>query len=74
MICFVFKDLDLRPPSLPRSLNDQSGFLPVFRSGSCSEIGPKTYMEDEHICIDDILGHLGAGADLPTPAAFYGVR
>ncbi|KAK8940407.1 putative protein phosphatase 2C 27 [Platanthera zijinensis] len=67
------QDSDLGFPSLSSSLDDQSGFLPVFRSGSCSEIGPKLYMEDEHICIDDIVDHLGADADLPAPGAFYGV-
>lgn len=43
-------------------------FLPVYRSGSCSEIGPKPYMEDFHICIDDLSNHLSA-----TAGAFYGV-
>ncbi|KAK8968687.1 putative protein phosphatase 2C 27 [Platanthera guangdongensis] len=52
------------------SLDDQSGFLPVFRSGSCLEIWPKLYMEDEHICIDDIVDHLGTDANLSAPDAF----
>lgn len=30
-------------------------------------------MEDEHICIDDLLEHLGATANLTYPGAFYGV-
>ncbi|KAJ9673284.1 hypothetical protein PVL29_023088 [Vitis rotundifolia] len=51
----------------------KSGFLPVFRSGSCAERGPKQYMEDEHICIDNLIEHLGATADFPSPGAFYGV-
>ncbi|KAG1355298.1 putative protein phosphatase 2C 27 [Cocos nucifera] len=51
----------------------QSGFLPVFRSGSCSEMGPKPYMEDEHICIDNLVEHLGDPPDFPSPGAFYGV-
>ncbi|XP_010909291.1 probable protein phosphatase 2C 27 isoform X1 [Elaeis guineensis] len=51
----------------------QTGFLPVFRSGSCSEIGSKPYMEDEHICIDNLVKHLGALPDFPSPGAFYGV-
>lgn len=46
----------------------------MFRSGSCAEIGPKQYMEDEHICVDDLLEHLGATVDFPSPGAFYGVR
>ncbi|XP_050262955.1 probable protein phosphatase 2C 27 isoform X1 [Quercus robur] len=48
-------------------------FVPVFRSGSCSEIGPKPYMEDEHICIDNLFEHLGSTAPFPSPGAFYGV-
>ncbi|PKI75783.1 hypothetical protein CRG98_003826 [Punica granatum] len=30
-------------------------------------------MEDEHICIDNLLEHLGSGSDFPSPGAFYGV-
>lgn len=30
-------------------------------------------MEDEHICIDNLLEHLGATAHFPSPGAFYGV-
>ncbi|CAO2833708.1 unnamed protein product [Amaranthus hypochondriacus] len=52
---------------------EKSGFLPVFRSGSCAEIGPKQYMEDEHICIDNLCEHLSASDDFPSPAAYYGV-
>lgn len=51
----------------------KSDFLTVFRSGSYCEIGPKQYMEDEHICIDNLLEHLGEDADVPSPGAFYGV-
>ncbi|XP_021863184.1 probable protein phosphatase 2C 27 [Spinacia oleracea] len=51
----------------------KSGFLPVYRSGSCAEIGPKQYMEDEHVCIDNLREHLGASDDFPCLAAFYGV-
>lgn len=51
----------------------QTAFLPVFRSGSCSEIGPKSRMEDEHICIDNLVSHLGASVNFPSPGAFYGV-
>ncbi|XP_057500447.1 probable protein phosphatase 2C 47 [Actinidia eriantha] len=52
---------------------EDSRFLPVFRSGSCSEIGPKTYMEDEYICVDNLQEHLGAASGLFSPGAFYGV-
>ncbi|PKA48123.1 putative protein phosphatase 2C 27 [Apostasia shenzhenica] len=66
-------DLDREPASLPSLLDGQAKFLPTFRSGSCSEIGPKTSMEDEHICIDNLVDHLGSGADFPAHGAFYGV-
>ncbi|XP_072988001.1 probable protein phosphatase 2C 47 isoform X1 [Typha latifolia] len=65
---FEFGSLDLTSPQ-----EGQSGFLPVFRSGSCSEIGPKKYMEDEHICVDNLVEYLGGPKDFPAPGAFYGV-
>ncbi|XP_016442221.1 putative protein phosphatase 2C 27 [Nicotiana tabacum] len=52
---------------------ENSNFLPVFRSGSCAEKGPKQYMEDEHICMDDLLNHVGDMTGLTSPGAFYGV-
>ncbi|CAN4121314.1 unnamed protein product [Withania somnifera] len=51
----------------------QSNFEPVFRSGSCAEKGAKQYMEDEHICIDDLVIHINEIAGSTSPAAFYGV-
>jgi len=48
-------------------------FVPCIRSGSFSDIGPRTYMEDEHICIDDLSLHLGSSFKFPKPSAFYGV-
>ncbi|KAJ6938158.1 protein phosphatase 2C 27 [Populus alba x Populus x berolinensis] len=50
-------------------------FPAVFRSGSCAEGGPKQYMEDEHVCIDNLVDHLSAttSANCPSPGAFYGV-
>ncbi|OWM70566.1 hypothetical protein CDL15_Pgr014239 [Punica granatum] len=48
-------------------------FMPVFRSGCCAERGPKHFMEDEHICIDNLVYHLGNTTDCPSPGAFYGV-
>lgn len=58
----------LKSPSV-----ETSEFVSVFRSGSCSEKGPKQYMEDEYICIDDLEEHLGALANLPSHGAFYGI-
>lgn len=48
-------------------------FVPRIRSGSFADIGPRRYMEDEHICIDDLSSHLGPCFKFPKPGAFYGV-
>jgi protein phosphatase 2C family protein 2/3 len=56
-----------------KSLDDKSEFLPVYRSGSCAEQGAKQFMEDEHICIDDLVNHLGAAIQCSSLGAFYGV-
>ncbi|XP_062084276.1 probable protein phosphatase 2C 49 [Humulus lupulus] len=48
-------------------------FVPCIRSGSFADIGPRRYMEDEHIRIDDLSSHLGSLFQFPTPSAFYGV-
>ncbi|KAL6178778.1 hypothetical protein ACLB2K_050296 [Fragaria x ananassa] len=52
--------------------NESTNFLPVFRSGSCAERGPKQYMEDEHVCVNNLVEHLGETSDFPSPGAFYG--
>ncbi|CAA7025177.1 unnamed protein product [Microthlaspi erraticum] len=56
-----------------KSPNENPEFVPVYRSGSCAERGPKQFMEDEHICIDDLVEHLGAALEFSSPGAFYGV-
>ncbi|KAK4416909.1 putative protein phosphatase 2C 27 [Sesamum alatum] len=56
-----------------KSLGKDSGFIPMFRSGSCSEMGPKPYMEDEYICVDNLSDHLGTPNAFPSAGAFYGV-
>uniref|UniRef100_A0A0A9DKU0 protein-serine/threonine phosphatase n=1 Tax=Arundo donax TaxID=35708 RepID=A0A0A9DKU0_ARUDO len=48
-------------------------FVPNIRSGSFANIGPRRYMEDEHIRIDDLSAHLGSLLVCPLPSAFYGV-
>ncbi|XP_062208973.1 probable protein phosphatase 2C 2 [Phragmites australis] len=48
-------------------------FVPSIRSGSFADIGPRQYMEDEHIRIDDLSGHLGSLLMCTVPSAFYGV-
>ncbi|KDP28312.1 hypothetical protein JCGZ_14083 [Jatropha curcas] len=58
-------DVSLEPPTLQ--------FVPSIRSGSFADIGPRRYMEDEHIRIDDLPAHLGSLFKFPKPSAFYGV-
>ncbi|KAL6219608.1 hypothetical protein ACLB2K_007367 [Fragaria x ananassa] len=48
-------------------------FFPRLCSGSFADIGPRRYMEDEHLLIDDLSSHLGSLFSFPTPSAFYGV-
>lgn len=66
-------DLDLGGTGIKSPLDIKSSFLPVFRSGSCAEKGPKPSMEDVHTCIDNLPQYLGEVADVPSPGAFYGV-
>lgn len=66
-------ELDVGIIGIKSPSDKKSSFLPMFRSGSCAERGPKQYMEDEHVCIDDLVNHLGAATDFPSPGAFYGV-
>ncbi|PWA96484.1 putative protein phosphatase 2C 47 [Artemisia annua] len=54
--------------SVPDSLDVK--VFPSIRSGSYADIGPRRFMEDEHVRIDDLSTLLGS---LPKPAAFYGV-
>lgn len=56
----------MKPP-----VAENSEFEPVYRSGSYSEKGPKQFMEDEYICIDDLREHLGK--DFHSNGAYYGV-
>lgn len=59
-------------PDVPLE-SDEMQFVPCIRSGSFADIGPRRYMEDEHIRIDDLSSHLGSLFQFPQPSAFYGV-
>ncbi|KAL2341620.1 hypothetical protein Fmac_009560 [Flemingia macrophylla] len=48
-------------------------FIPNVRSGCCVDIGPRGSMDDEHIQMDDLAGHLGFVFKQPIPSAFYAV-
>ncbi|KAL1540611.1 protein-serine/threonine phosphatase [Salvia divinorum] len=66
-------DLNLGGIGVKSPSEIKSSFLPVLRSGSCAEKGPKPSMEDLHICIDNLPQYLCKVADIPAPGAFYGV-
>ncbi|XP_058772669.1 probable protein phosphatase 2C 47 [Vicia villosa] len=61
--------------SIKPNTEDKSEFPLILRSGSCSEKGPKQYMEDEFVCVDILLEFkcVAQQLDLPSPSAFYGV-
>lgn len=48
-------------------------YIPSLRSGSFADIGPRRFMEDEHLRIDDLSTHLGAVFTFPKPNALYAV-
>lgn len=48
-------------------------FLPKIRSGSHTDIGPRSSNEDEHISIDDLCTHLGSLYRWSEPSSFYAV-
>lgn len=61
-------DLDVKSPE-----STILQFIPSIRSGSFADTGPRRFMEDEHIRIDDLSAHLGSLMKFPKPSAFYGV-
>jgi len=74
--CISSSQTDIKPADkVPDAALESSilQFVPIIRSGSFSDIGPRRYMEDEHICIDDLSSHLGSSFKSPKPSAFYGV-
>ncbi|MCH81843.1 putative protein phosphatase 2C 27-like, partial [Trifolium medium] len=71
-VSLFFKSVDAEVTGSKSSSEDKTEFLPIFRSGNCAEKGPKQYMEDEHIRIDDLIQHIGSASNIPFPGAFYG--
>lgn len=69
----IFKDCCLGVIGVKSPSDLISSYKPIFRSGSCAEKGPKPYMEDEHICIDDLPQYLNNISGFSSSAAFYGV-
>lgn len=48
-------------------------FVPRIRSGSHTDIGPRSSNEDQHIRIDDLCTHLGSLCNWAEPSSFYAV-
>ncbi|KAL7123724.1 hypothetical protein ABFS83_14G001700 [Erythranthe nasuta] len=48
-------------------------FVPRPRSGSHTDIGPRSSNEDQHIRIDDLCTHLGSLCSWSEPSSFYAV-
>ncbi|KAF8044807.1 hypothetical protein N665_6654s0001 [Sinapis alba] len=61
--------------SVKKTCSVEAEFVPKISSGSYADKGDsREYMEDEHICIDDLSAHLGSSFfRFPVPVAFYGV-
>ncbi|CAN1828145.1 Probable protein phosphatase 2C 22 [Linum perenne] len=48
-------------------------YIPVVRSGACSDIGFRPNMEDVYTCMDDFATDYGLKHQIDRPNAFYGV-
>ncbi|KAG8372829.1 hypothetical protein BUALT_Bualt12G0107700 [Buddleja alternifolia] len=48
-------------------------FSPKIRSGSHTDIGPRSSNEDQHIRIDNLCTHLGSPNSWSEPSSFYAV-
>ncbi|XP_017234073.1 probable protein phosphatase 2C 2 [Daucus carota subsp. sativus] len=54
-------------------ISTASKYAPKIRSGSHTDIGPRSSNEDEHISIDDLSALLGTDCRWPQPSSFYAV-
>lgn len=50
-----------------------STFVPALRSGEWSDIGKRPYMEDTHVCIQDMAKKFGCSFVNEEAVSFYGV-
>ncbi|KAI3459181.1 hypothetical protein Pfo_015844 [Paulownia fortunei] len=69
-------DLSRRESALSCSTSIQTTtrkFAPRIRSGSHTDIGPRSSNEDQHIRIDDLSTHLGSFYSWSEPSSFYAV-
>ena len=51
----------------------ESQFLPIVRSGACTDVGFRSSMEDVYVCVDNFMQEYGLENSLDGPNAFYGV-
>ncbi|KAE8056427.1 hypothetical protein FH972_013202 [Carpinus fangiana] len=51
----------------------ESEFIPIVRSGACTNIGLRPKMEDVYVCVDDFTQKYGLKNMTDGPSAFYGV-
>ncbi|EEF29880.1 probable protein phosphatase 2C 27 [Ricinus communis] len=59
--------------AVERKQNLLTNFIPVLRSGEWSDIGGRPYMEDTHICINDLAKKFGYDLLSEESISFYGV-
>uniref|UniRef100_A0A5B6YJZ2 protein-serine/threonine phosphatase n=1 Tax=Davidia involucrata TaxID=16924 RepID=A0A5B6YJZ2_DAVIN len=50
-----------------------NNFIPAIRSGEWSAIGGRSFMEDTHICISDLVKNFGYNTLCEEAISFYGV-
>ncbi|KAK4762035.1 hypothetical protein SAY87_029919 [Trapa incisa] len=71
---FPIESISEETISSEKKKNVESNFVPKLRSGDWSDIGGRTYMEDTHICIDDLAERFGCSKLLDGEAvSFFGV-
>lgn len=54
-------------------ISTASKYAPIIRSGSHTDIGPRSSNDDEHISIDDLSALLGTRCRWLQPSSFYAV-
>lgn len=50
-----------------------SEYIPILRSGACTDMGFRTSMEDVYVCLDNFMEDYGLKSYIDGPNAFYGV-
>ena len=66
--------LDSRLQGSDDDVMTASNFIPSIRHGVWAHIGSRKYMEDTHVCIENIGKRFGSPALEECSVSFYGVR